>query len=72
MPTETVTSAPVELVRRPVSGACPQCGDEQLAAYPVNSEGGWFDVVKCQACLHSVSRERGALLGDLHLLVDQM
>ncbi len=63
---------PVALERTPVEGSCPRCGADALAAYPVCSEGGWFDVVKCQECLHSVSRERGPLLGSLHLLVDQL
>jgi len=43
---------------------------QQLLRYPVNSEGGWFLVVKCQNCLHSVSRERWHLLGSLQLLSD--
>ena len=66
------TSPPVTLERTPVDGTCSRCGAEALAAYPVYSEGGWFDVVKCQECLHSVSRERGPLLGSLQLLVDQL
>jgi hypothetical protein len=72
MADEAMTGPPVTLDRDPVEGACPSCGAERLAAYPVNSEGGWFDVVKCQECLHPVSRERGPLLGPLHLLVDQL
>jgi hypothetical protein len=27
------------------------------------SEGGWWLVIKCGQCLHSVSREPGPLLG---------
>lgn len=69
---EATTSPPVSLEREPVAGPCPRCGAEALAAYPVCSEGGWFNVVKCQECLHSVSRERGPLLGPLQLLVDQL
>ena len=49
--------------RTPVEGSCPECGAAELAAYPVMSEGGWWDVVKCQACLASVSREPGPLFG---------
>jgi hypothetical protein len=57
--------------REPVEGVCPKCGaDGQLATYHVNSEGGWFTVVKCQNCLHSVSREPWKLLGPVSLLVD--
>lgn len=72
MAQEAVTGTPMSLARQPVDGACPCCGATALAAYPVNSEGGWFDVVKCQHCLHSVSRDRGPLLGQLQLLVDQI
>lgn len=60
----------VSLVKEPVAGSCPQCGQEELRRYPVNSEGGWFLVVKCQNCLHSVTRERWHLLGSLQLLSD--
>jgi vanillate/4-hydroxybenzoate decarboxylase subunit D len=62
--------ATVSLVKEPVDGSCPECGAAQLRRYPVNSEGGWFQVVKCQNCLHSVSRERWHLLGSLQLLSD--
>ncbi|MEN9704362.1 MAG: hypothetical protein RLZZ393_241, partial [Pseudomonadota bacterium] len=31
----------------------------------VLSEGGWWEVVKCGHCLHSVSREPGPLFGTL-------
>lgn len=60
----------VTLDKEPVDGTCPHCGAEQLRRYPVNSEGGWFEVVKCQNCLHSVSREPWHLLGSLQLLSD--
>lgn len=65
-------ATPVQMEREHVDGPCPACGAEALAAYPVCTEGGWFDVVKCQECLHSVSRERGPLLGSIVLLVDVM
>ena len=55
-----------------VSGTCPACGGSDLKSYPVNSEGGWFLVVKCQLCLHSVSREPWRLLGPIVLLIDSM
>jgi hypothetical protein len=70
MPQPPQTSPPVVLERTSVDGDCPRCGAADLAAYPVCSEGGWFDVVKCQSCLHSVSRERGPLLGSIQLLAD--
>lgn len=60
----------VSLVKEPVDGSCPQCSAAELRRYPVNSEGGWFQVVKCQNCLHSVSRERWNLFGSLQLLAD--
>ncbi|ALJ19281.1 hypothetical protein [Microbacterium sp. No. 7] len=65
-------ATPQQVERRAVEGTCPACGAEALAAYPVCTEGGWFDVVKCQECLHSVSRERGPLLGPIVLLIDVM
>ena len=46
----------VAVTRTPVPGHCPECQAADLKAYSVLSEGGWFDVVKCQACLASVSR----------------
>jgi vanillate/4-hydroxybenzoate decarboxylase subunit D len=49
--------------RRQVEGTCPECGANDLAEYPVLSEGGWWDVRKCQSCLVSVSREPGPLFG---------
>jgi vanillate/4-hydroxybenzoate decarboxylase subunit D len=52
------------LERREVDGVCPECGGESLAAYPVLSDGGWWDVVKCQTCLASVSRDRGPRFGS--------
>ena len=51
-------------------GTCPECGADELKSYPVLSEGGWWDVTKCQQCLHSVSREPGPLLGGMTMLVD--
>ena len=42
--------------REPAPGTCPECGSDVLADYRVLSEGGWWDVRKCQACLHSLNR----------------
>jgi vanillate/4-hydroxybenzoate decarboxylase subunit D len=58
--------------REPVEGACPSCGETDLRRYPVLSEGGWFQVVKCQACLISISRERWARLGPVGILADSL
>ena len=60
-------TATVSVTRVPVAGQCSACGAAELAAYPVLSEGGWFKVVKCQACLASQSREAD-LTGPIDLL----
>ena len=49
--------------RTTVEGTCPECGASELAAYPVLSDGGWWEAVKCQACLASVRREPGPMFG---------
>lgn len=56
-------TATVSSPRTPVPGACPECDAHSLASYRVMSEGGWWQVVKCGRCLHSVSRDPGPLLG---------
>ena len=53
----------VEVPRTPVAGRCLACDAQELAAYRVMSEGGWWNVVKCQRCLVALTRERGPLLG---------
>ena len=58
--------------REAVAGSCPACGGEALARYPVLSEGGWWDVVKCQGCLTSVERRRGGLFGPISLLSEDL
>ena len=57
--------------RGDAEGLCPQCSGT-LQRYPVLSEGGWFQVVKCQECLHSVSREPWLRLGYVTRLVDTL
>ena len=49
--------------REQVPGDCAECGAGALMRYPVLSEGGWFNVVKCQACLASAAREPWSPLG---------
>jgi len=66
------TELTLSVERKAVEGTCPECGEAQLQAYPVLSEGGWFDVVKCANCLHSVSRETGPKLGPIELLSDRV
>ena len=51
--------------RETVAGQCPECGAEGLQAYKVLSNGGWHSVVKCQACLGSVSRQPWNRLGHV-------
>jgi hypothetical protein len=58
--------------REPVEGDCPECSAGDLRSYPVLTEGGWFRVVKCQTCLHSVNRLRWGRLGPVELLVDNL
>lgn len=66
------TEPTLSVAREPVDGHCPECGAEALQAYPVLSEGGWFDVVKCADCLHSVERNPGPKLGIVELLSDRI
>ncbi|WP_155640896.1 hypothetical protein [Burkholderia pseudomultivorans] len=73
MTSTRMTSPALQLERAPVDGTCPACESTRLARYPVHSEGGWFDVVKCQACLHSIRREPASRLGPvLRLLSDTL
>lgn len=58
--------------REPVEGRCAECGAEALKRYPVLSEGGWFMAVKCQACLHSNSRDKWHRLGHIRLTTDSI
>jgi hypothetical protein len=37
---------------------CPMCGSHDVKRYAVISEGGWWNVTKCQICLHSLDRSR--------------
>jgi hypothetical protein len=64
------TDKHVDVPREDVEGECPECGEAVLQAYPVLSEGGWWNVTKCQNCLCSVKREPGPLLGGIQLLID--
>lgn len=61
-----------EVTRQPVAGECRNCRASELRRYAVNSEGGWFIVLKCQRCLTSHSRERGPRLGPIKLLSDSI
>jgi hypothetical protein len=58
------TEKHLSVERRPVEGTCPECGAAELAEYRVLSDGGWFDVQKCQRCLASVKREPAPPFGS--------
>lgn len=62
----------VRVERERVDGACPGCGHQALARYPVVSEHGWELVTKCQDCLCSVAREPWHRLGHVTLLSDAL
>jgi hypothetical protein len=66
------TEPTLAVEKEPVEGACPECGEAELRRYPVLSEEGWMNVVKCQVCLHSVERKPGPRLGPVELLVDSL
>jgi hypothetical protein len=68
----SATEVETEPVKVPVDGSCPQCGAEELRRYPVLAADGWFQVVKCQRCLTSVSRERWHRLGYVRLPEDAL
>lgn len=55
-----------------VPGTCPECGAESLRKYPVLAADGWFEVVKCQQCLASVSRVPWHRLGWVRLIEDEV
>jgi transposase-like protein len=58
------TDRHLHVEREPVDDTCPECGSGHVAEYPVFSEGGWWDVRKCQDCLHSLTREPGPRFGS--------
>jgi hypothetical protein len=62
----------LSVTRTKVEGACAECGQSALARYPVLAESGWFEVVKCQACLHSASRQKWNRLGYIRLIEDAL
>jgi hypothetical protein len=55
----------VRVERTEAPGTCPECGAEVLQRYKVLATGGWFEVVKCQACLASVERRPWNRLGHV-------
>lgn len=57
-------TATLSVERVPAAGECPECGSSDLRRYRVLSEGGWWDAVKCQECLHSLERTPAPALGS--------
>ncbi len=65
------TFAPPRILHREaVESRCDVCDSDDIARYPVLSEGGWWLVVKCQRCLVTLERSRWSRLGDVRLLSD--
>jgi vanillate/4-hydroxybenzoate decarboxylase subunit D len=56
----------------PVDGVCQECGAGELRQYPILAADGWFEVVKCQRCLASVSRVPWHRLGWIRLPEDAL
>lgn len=50
--------------RERMSARCDACSGDDVRAYRVLSEGGWWQVVKCQTCLHSLDRTPASPLGS--------
>jgi len=67
-----MTEAELEPVKVPVDGTCPECGAADLREYPILGADGWFEVVKCQQCLASVSRRPWHRLGWVRLPEDAL
>ncbi|MDV6247192.1 hypothetical protein [Rhodococcus opacus] len=67
-PAQHVVPSPKE----PVDAACPACASQDVKRYPVQSEGGWFEVVRCQSCLHQLERVKWRLYGPIEFLSDQI
>jgi hypothetical protein len=65
-------AAELEPVKRPTEGTCPECGASELRKYPILGAEGWFEVVKCQQCLATVSREHWYRLGWVRLPEDAL
>lgn len=64
---------PYQYVQRAdVDGTCPECGGNEIKAYPVLSEGGWWKVKKCQHCLNSLERKRWGLFGSMTTLTETL
>lgn len=58
------TAETLEVCREPERGTCPDCGSQDIAAYRVLSEGGFWNVSKCQDCLFSLRRDPGPMFGS--------
>ncbi|GGA64652.1 hypothetical protein GCM10011490_14090 [Pseudoclavibacter endophyticus] len=58
------TAERLTVTRDPVEATCDACASTSIRAYRVLSEGGWWYVVKCQDCLHSLRRTPSPALGS--------
>lgn len=57
--------------KKDVAARCPECGSANVKEYPVVSEGGWWEVRKCQDCLASLDRRTTRnRLGGIQTLSD--
>jgi ribosomal protein L44E len=50
--------------RERLDATCDECGGDDVRGYRVLSEGGWWQVAKCQRCLHSLERVPASPLGS--------
>lgn len=55
------TRKELHVPRTPVDGErCPDCGSEEVAAYPLLRVTGWKLVARCQSCLATLAEEEPA------------
>jgi len=52
--------------------SCPECKSSNIKTYSVLSEGGWWNVKKCQDCLTSLDRQPAGLFGSMSTLTDSL
>ena len=62
----------ISVKKENVASQCPQCKSTNIKKYPVLSNSGWYQVVKCQDCLYSLEREKGLRYGSIGLVSDFM
>lgn len=62
----------VYVEKEKVNANCPECGSKNIKEYPVLSEGGWWEVKKCQDCFCSLDRKRWGLFGSMTTLSESL